>query len=261
MSDEIGRFAKTNLRPPHHLFVFVLTVFAILGANLILCLGAATAPHKQISKEKAIALAKQITGYPQAEVERAEQRQIDNSFFPFGRPKKRQVWAITLKGISLTNRTGVINRYITGLTVLLEAETGRLLRIDSVPPATGGLKKLGKLIANRKLEREVSAFPFLGLSSSPKVTFAQALTGDPWPSVIPKAKQISAFLVTSEADRTDVSEPPRRVPYWIILAGGFSAHVYMDAPDKPATEVLYVIWAWEMDSVPFDAEIWFLPKN
>jgi len=222
--------------------VFVSVVFAVLSASIALCPGvAAAAQQKQVSKEEAVAIAKRITGYLKAEVVRTERRRVDGSVFPFGRPKQRLVWEITLKGISLTNRSGATNHLIKGLMVLLDVETGSLIRIDSVPPTTGHLRYFD----GRNLEKLLGGeLRFVGLSHSPRVTFAEALTADPWPSVIPKAKRISAYLVT-------LSSPPHsglpdKAPYWVVLAGGFQAHVFTDAPSKPATEVMYVIWAWEM---------------
>ncbi len=226
--------------------VFVLVVFGVLSASISLFPGAAVAgSHTQITKDEAVSIAKQITGYPQAELVRAERRRVDSSVFPFGRPKEHLVWEITLKGISLTNRSGEANRLIKGLTVLLDVETGRLIRIDSVPTVTGHLRHF----ASRNLEKRLGwGLRFVDLSPSPKVGFAQTLTADPWPTVIPKAKQVSAYLLT-------LGSPPhygpRRASYWVIVAGGFQAHVFMDSPSKPATEVMYLVWAWELHEAGF----------
>lgn len=222
-------------------FLFcTLVVFFALSASKVLCSNVTTAvSNKHISSKEAATIAKRITGYPKAEVVSIKQHQTDRNDFPFGSPKKRLAWVVILKGISLTNSWPATNESINGLKVLLDAESGSLIRIDSVPSVTGHLKYL----SGRMPEKEIKGWhSIIGLSPPPKTTFAEALKTDYFPSVIPKARQVSAYLVVLGSPPH--SGLPSRGSYWVIVAGGFHAHVFLYAPNKAATEVMYVVKDW-----------------
>jgi hypothetical protein len=236
-----------------HQVAVVAVILAALTAGLAPCLGAAVASHRQLSREEAEALAKRIAGYPEAETIRAEQRLVDGSAFPFGRPRKWLVWEITLKMslISGSEHEGYgPNPYINGMKVLLEADTGRLVRIRSVPFDPESLSRL----AGRVPEKTLSGIgaSVIGLSPPPKLTFAGAVK-ESFPSVMPKAKSVTAYLVTLSVPAD--SGPPRRGSCWVILAGGFHAHI---RPDRPSTELMNVIPAMGEDFLNL---VWHLPQS
>jgi hypothetical protein len=232
--------------------VFAVVVCALMSVNIAFCLGATTAGKQHLSREQAIALARQITGYPKAKIASAKLRQVEGSVFPFGRPKKRLTWEVTLQDISLTTRGGT-NQLIKGLKVLLEVDTGHLIRIDSVPFVSGSLKKFASGVPDEAIR---SSQHFIGLSAPQKVNFAQAITADYWPTAIAKATGVTAYLVT--LSNSPNSGLPLRASYWIILAGGFHAHIF--SFNKPSTEAMYVIWAWDLQQgMPATDMTWFWP--
>jgi hypothetical protein len=201
---------------------------------------AAETTKHQLTSAEAVALAKRITGYDQAQVARTELRQIDASAFPFGHPTKRRVWAVTLEGISLTVLTGETNDLLKSLTVLLEVNTGRLIRVDTLPPFRGKLAKLAGRQPEKFLKRR--GCNVLGPAPAPPFTFAGALRVDNFPNVIANAKRVTAYLVT--LDNSPYAPAPDKGSFWVIIADGFHAHVFMDTPKKAATEVMFLVPAW-----------------
>lgn len=220
-------------------------VFAALSANTVLCFDAAPAVStKQISGKKAVAIARRITGYPKAEVVHSESRLVAGDVFPFGPRKKRPVWEITLKGISLADFEGETNKLIKGLTVLLDAESGNLIRIDSIPKVTGYVKRLFGREPENILKNE---FSIIGPSPPTKITFADAITTFGSWNVIPQAKQISAYLIVVAGEPD--TRWPRKASYWVIVAGGFRAHVFLETPQKVTTEAMNLVEGWSGGSV------------
>ena len=206
-----------------------------------------------VTREAAITLAQQYTGLAEKMPVRARDGLATDSSIPFTNVVRRPAWEVVFEGveISITMRDGTKqkNPNISTITVLLDAETGALLKVSSPKPAASGLAEqpaaaLEVIITNQcglvlKSTRTRSGAPFMEILASP------GLVG---PGIVSKAKGVVAYfgLLTDDI-KWERKHPIKDKPYWIIFLSGLELHHPSGGPPGgpgvvwPATQTMTVL--------------------
>ncbi len=181
----------------------------------------------QISRERAITRAVNATGLKLTPT-KVEYGLATDTSIPFADLKvvKRLAWRVVFQGVEIfgRNQQGVQekNPNISQISVLIDAETGALLKVASPKPLAGGLsQEPGTALESRMIEE--CGLLMRSTSSMPKILFTQALgIADGFePGVAVQAEEVVAYFGLM----TDILRPQKNVndrPFWIILAGGVS---------------------------------------
>ena len=213
-----------------------------------------TAP--QVTREAAITLAQQYTGLAEKMAVRARYGFATDTSIPFFNVVKRPAWEVLFDRVevSITKRDGTKekNPNISAITVLLDAETGALLKVSSPKPAASGLTKE----RGEQVERTFgNGLVLKSTPTKPRMPFMQALEyaelGES--GLVAEANQVIAYFGLL----TDVLRLENRIkdqPYWMIFLGGVEV-VGLGGPPggpgvTPATQAMVVLDA--------DTDVWYL---
>ena len=168
---------------------------------------------------------------------------------PFFDVVKRPAWELVFDGVevSITTRDGTQhkNRNITTITVLIDAETGALLKVSSPKPAAGGVtEEPGAAAAERTT---ASGLMLKSTPGKPGIPFMQALKSPKLTQrgLVPEAGQVVAYFGLL----TDILRPENGIndkPYWIVFLGGVKKYVFHGCPGEPtppgpATQAMVVL--------------------
>ena len=202
----------------------------------------------QVTREAAISLAQQYTGLAEKVPVRTRYGLATDTSIPFSNVVKRPAWELVFEGVevSITTRDGTQqkNPNISTIIVLLDAETGALLKVSSPKPATGGLTEdTGEYVERRY----ANGLILKHTRTRPRIPFTKALqvAEDRQPGAVREAEEVAAYFGLL----TDVLRPEFGIndkPYWIIFLGGveqsFSSGGCPAGPGPTlATELMMVI--------------------
>ncbi len=177
----------------------------------------------QISRERAITRAVNATGLKLTPT-KVEYGLATDTAIPFFNVVKRPAWKVIFDrvGIFGRNEQGVQekNPNIRSITVLIDANTGALLKAYSPKPPSGTLVEQRSEVVESRIAG-AGGLVLKSTSLMPKVPFMQALEGAELvrEGLATQAKELVGYfglMTRSFGPRREITGRP----YWIILAGG-----------------------------------------
>ncbi len=193
-----------------------------------------------VTREAAITLAQQYTGLAEKVPVRARDGLATDTSITFSNVLKRPAWEVVFEGgeVSITKRDGTEqkNPNISTITVLLDAETGALLKVSSPKPPTGGVSE----DMQKRLKRNPRGLELKETTAKPHIPFMQALRAE-W-GLVAGAKQVIAYFGLL----TDHIEMGRKrgikdKPHWVIFLGGGDYGPPSGGPGTHATQARVVV--------------------
>jgi hypothetical protein len=200
-----------------------------------------------VTRDAAIRLATGYTGLAAESIVSLEHGLATDTSIPFFHVVARPAWQVVFDPVELslttTDGTKRSNPNINRMAVLLDSETGALLKVSSPTPAEGGLTEQ----PGGEVDRGFAHYPVLRSSpTKPGMPLMQALrlVEPALPGALADAKHVVAYfgLLT---DTLRLKNGIKDRPYWMIFLGGISEPVVGGPPGQPpvapATEALVVL--------------------